>query len=131
VGTGILYVYMDEERTIEAPTDEHGNYLVLSGVEYYFSLNGVTEYPDTVKIWGSYWDPPPFWEFTNILIGEFEVSENIDFAWTSAKPTCFILPLPRKLFVVNEIIFGPLGAIAALFIGYTIKTLPKRKRQTR
>jgi len=73
---------MDEERTIEAPTDEHGNYLVLSGVEYYFSLNGVTEYPDTVKIWGSYWDPPPFWEFTNILIGEFEVSENIDFAWT-------------------------------------------------
>ncbi|MFH1327446.1 MAG: hypothetical protein ABIH76_01130 [Candidatus Bathyarchaeota archaeon] len=156
VGNGILYVYMDAARTTEAPTDEHENYIVLSGVEYYFTLNGVTEYPDTVKIWGSYWNPPQFWKFTNIQIGEFTVSENIEFAWTipdlsmettlrikygtdlnglcphwrfAAKPTCFILPLPRKLFVVNEIILGPIGAIAALFIGYTIKTLPKRKNK--
>lgn len=156
VGNGILYVYTNPERTDEAPTDEWGNYLVLSGVEYYFTLNGVTEYENTIKIWASYWNPPPFWKFTNIPIDEFTVSDNIQFSWTipdlpmettlrfkygkditgwcqnwrfAAKPTCFILPLPRKLFVVNEIILGPLGAIAALFIGYTVKSTYTKSKQ--
>jgi len=155
VGTGILYVYMDEERTMEAPKDEWGNYLVLSGVTYYFTLTGITEYEGTIKVWASHWNPPPFWKFTNILVDEFTVSENILFTWTiptlpiettlrikygtsinwphpnwlfASKPTCHILPLPRKLFVVTEIMLGPLGALAALFIGYKIKTLPRRKK---
>jgi len=155
VGTGILHVYMDQQRTIEAPKDEWENYLVLSGVTYYFSLTGITEYENTVKVWASYWDPPPFWKFTNILVDEFAVSENIEFTWTiptlpiettlrfkygknvnwphpnwlfAAKPTLHIFPLPRKLFVVTEILLGPLGALAALFAGYKIKTLPRRKK---
>jgi hypothetical protein len=157
VGRGTLYVYMDEERTVEVSKDDCGNYLVLPDTTYYFTLTGITEYENTVKVWVSYWNPPPFWKFTNILVGEFTVSDNILFAWTisdipmettlrfkygtnanwpcpnwrfTAKPTCCILPLPRKLFVVTEILFGPLGAIAALFIGYTIKTTPKKSEKT-
>ena len=85
VGTGLLLTYIDQGRTTEAPS-ENGNYIVIFGTTYYFTIKGITEYDHTtISVWANYFAD----HFQNILIGNFQVEESpstIEFVWTIPEP---------------------------------------------
>jgi len=148
VGTGELYVYLDESRKKEAPTNPAEAYLVLYGRLYYFTIKGITEYGEgeTIHIWAHYQDG-------DHLIGDYTVGPGgtIDFEWTI--PT---LPYQTEIkykyglsltgsnsswrfakrttrgvgltLVIPQVSFGVLGATSAFVAAYSIKALTGKRR---
>ena len=148
VGDGILYVYTDAHRTMEAPTNPAEIYLVLYGRLYYFRITGITEYGkgEKIHIWAHYQD-------SDHLIGDYIVGSDrtIDFDWTI--PTLpynteitykygknLTGPNPSWHFakrttqgvgltlVIPQAPFGVLGATSAVVAAYGIKALTSKKR---
>lgn len=147
-GTGTLFVYGSDSQ--EVGTNHGGNYQVQPGVTYHFEIHGITEYQNMgIKVWARYkiGDSPA----QNNLIGTFTVGPNpstIEFDWTVPNNLPITSSIkfkygtdyqgsmgewqyakkdvdssPRLLLVVPEVFLGSIGAIAALFGGFTIKTI--------
>jgi hypothetical protein len=152
-GTGILYAYTSEVGD-ELEKNTAGNYLVYPGATYHFNITNITEYENTeIHVWARYKTGDTAY---NVEIGTFTLGlkpSNITFDWTipsdlpittsirfkygtdyqGPKETWVyarkdISPSPRLLLVVPETILGSIGAITALFTGFTIRAI-RRKRK--
>jgi hypothetical protein len=148
-GNGILYVYINSERTREAPTNSAGNYLVLFSALYYLKVVGITEYAvgETINIWYHY----EIDDITyNIPLGSFVVGDGgtIEFEWTAPTDIPYETAIKFKYgtsltgpnwyfakkamegvrlsLVIPEFTLGSLGAITALFFGLGIALIRRK-----
>jgi hypothetical protein len=148
LGSGTLYVYIDEGRTTEAPTNPAEIYLVLYERLYYFNITGITEYSEweTIHIWAHYQD-------SNHLIGDYEVGSGgtIDFEWTipdlpiqteikykyglnltGPNPSWFFAKRTTEgvglTLVIPQVPLGVLGATSAFIAAYGLKALTSKRR---
>jgi len=153
-GTGILYAYITDYKD-QVAQNAAGNYLVYPGGAYNFEINGITEYAQhtTISVWARYkvgnttynveiksfnlghipatirfhWDVPSDLPITTSI--KFKYGTNYQGpsgTWFYARKD--ISPSPRLLLVVPETFLGSIGAIAALFGGFTIRSI-RRKRK--
>lgn len=151
LGTGTLYVYINQQRTTLAPTNQAEHYIVSIQNTYYFTITDITEYTPTqpISIWACFKDQTE-------LVGNFPVEQNgkIDFTWTIpdlpdqteikykyglsltgpdpswrfAKKTTNGVAMT---FAVPEVQFGALGSLTAIFAALGLKNfVAKRKKDT-
>jgi hypothetical protein len=152
-GTGILYAYITDYSD-QVEQNAAGNYLVFPGGTYNFEINNITEYAvhTTISVWARYrvgnatynveirsFNLPPtlIIRFHWTVPSDLPITTSIKFkygtdyqgpsgAWVYARKD--ISPSPRLLLVVPETFLGSIGAIAALFGGFTIRNI-RRKRK--
>lgn len=80
-GEGVLYIYTDPEKTTPVTTDSNGRYYVEPSVEYYFTIQGITEYNigSEITIWAYRIDTNE-----NMIIQNVVIDSNLNayFTWT-------------------------------------------------
>jgi hypothetical protein len=153
-GRGILTAYTTNDYSTEASKDG-GNYQVDPGVTYYLKIQNITEFSanSQIYVWARYVMDSKIYD-TKIYRTTIDGAPvTIYFNWTIPSNLPLTTPIkfkygtncngtsgqwryamrsvyacPRLLLVVPEIPLGAIGAIAALFTGFKLKSSIRRRK---
>jgi len=143
VGTGTLQVYVDSERTVEAPENQAHNYIVMIQTTYYYRIAGITEFApgQTIQVQACYKS-----ETANIGTYTIQPDGTIEFEWTIpnlrenthikykygtslldwnyAKKTTHGIALTMAVPIIP---LGILGSISAPLVAFAVHSIRKKK----